>query len=153
MPSPDDGTVKRAKRGSRTHLSASRDSSRSTNRSALTDAELVDLDTTAALVRLVEREKPAAFDPSGHWVYILWGDFEKPVYIGETGDLLNRLGWHASNKRRHVWRVQLIPFDTLEQRKDAERRLIDFYQPLLNRPIGGYGKRRVPLHVKQTHRD
>ena len=118
----------------------------------LSAADIADLDTTAALVRLVEREKPAAFDPSGHWVYILWGDFEKPVYIGETGDLLNRLGWHASNKRQHVWRVQLIPFDTLEQRKDAERRLIDFYQPLLNRPIGGYGQRRPPLHVKQTHR-
>jgi predicted GIY-YIG superfamily endonuclease len=76
-----------------------------------------------------------AFDPHGFYVYLLWGaDDETPLYIGQSRNILSRLGSHmANNDRRYaVKSVQVIKCSGEATMKRTEAALIREYNPPLN---------------------
>lgn len=76
-----------------------------------------------------------AFDPNGFFVYILWGEDEsKPLYVGQSTNILARLGNHMQNNdRRHLVRkVRVIRCRSERHMDDTECRLIAKFQPTLN---------------------
>lgn len=76
-----------------------------------------------------------AFDPRGFFVYLLWGsDSDVPLYVGQSRNLLSRLGQHMSNPdRKHlVQRVQVMRCKNERDMCRTENRLITLYQPPLN---------------------
>jgi hypothetical protein len=88
-----------------------------------------------AVARVMERRHADRIPVLGHFVYILWGDDDKqPLYVGESGALLARLGWHYANRGRgrFIRSVQLLECATVEDRKATELLLIEHYQPPWN---------------------
>lgn len=76
----------------------------------------------------------AAFDPHGWFVYFLWGDDERPLYIGRSSNVLARLGAHLSHpeKRPAVRGVSMRRCDTEQVMIDLEEALIRRYRPPWN---------------------
>lgn len=90
---------------------------------------------TVAEKRVVEASIGDSFDPHGYFVYILWGDDpERPVYIGQSINVISRLGTHLSDrqKRSLTRRIQLIKCCGKRSMDSTEMRLIAEYKPLLN---------------------
>jgi len=84
------------------------------------------------------------FNPHGYYVYCLWGqDEEKPLYVGQSTNILSRLGSHLGDgrKRREVRRVSLIVCKGPRHMTTTEKRLIKHYQPEWN-SVGIERKRR-----------
>jgi predicted GIY-YIG superfamily endonuclease len=76
-----------------------------------------------------------SFDPHGYYVYLLWGENEdRPVYIGQSRNVLGRLGTHMQNpeKRCLVKSVQLIRCSGEATMKRTEAALIREYKPSMN---------------------
>lgn len=76
-----------------------------------------------------------AFDPKGWYVYILWGDDDEvPLYIGQSRNVLSRLGSHMSDaeKRASVSRIQLIKCAGERTMMRTEAALIREFRPYLN---------------------
>jgi hypothetical protein len=81
-----------------------------------------------------EYEQVEAFDVRGSFVYLLLDDHGEPLYVGESGNVLARLGSHMSDptKRRLVRHVKLIRRPSSTSRKALEKQLIGYLQPPLN---------------------
>lgn len=76
-----------------------------------------------------------SFDPRGSFVYLLWGkDTARPLYVGESGNVLQRLGAHMSDsgRRNRVERIQLISCASKTGRRALETQLIGKYRPPWN---------------------
>lgn len=64
-----------------------------------------------------------------HYVYILWSNKLKKVYIGETADVLSRLHQHNAGLQRYTKKgvpwifVAYIPFQTASEARKEEWRL------------------------------
>lgn len=74
------------------------------------------------------------FDPRGYFVYILRGANGEVLYVGQSSNILARLGTHLGDtkKQPHVHRVSLIRCADARAMSAAERRLIRTHQPLWN---------------------
>ena len=76
-----------------------------------------------------------SFDPHGYYVYLLWGDDdETPLYIGQSRNVLSRLGTHMQtpDKRSVVTSVQLIKCSGHSTMCRTEAALIREYKPPMN---------------------
>uniref|UniRef100_A1UJS0 Excinuclease ABC, C subunit domain protein n=2 Tax=unclassified Mycobacterium TaxID=2642494 RepID=A1UJS0_MYCSK len=85
-------------------------------------------------INVVAEHLDEFFNPHGGFVYLLWGeDPNTPLYVGQSTNILSRLGAHMGDKTKRalVKRVQLIRCST-EKLADTEWRLIQHYQPPLN---------------------
>lgn len=74
-------------------------------------------------------------DPRGFYVYLLWGeDPERPIYVGQSTNLLSRLGQHMTDaaKRDMTRRVTVVRCEDRAEMDRTEDRLIQCYQPVLN---------------------
>lgn len=92
-------------------------------------------DRRARLRHTVSSRIGDAFDPHGFYVYILWGvDDETPLYIGQSRNVLSRLGYHMTDKakRYEVKSVQLIKCSGKRTMDRTEAALIREYKPPLN---------------------
>jgi hypothetical protein len=69
----------------------------------------------------------------GFCVYVLWAD-TTPLYVGSSQNVLARVGSHLGEaaKRRAVTRVTITRYETRGAMLDAERALIERYNPPLN---------------------
>jgi len=88
-----------------------------------------------ALDGLVMQSLDSRIDPSGFYVYLLWGDDEtRPLYVGQSANFLSRLGSHMSDpgKRHRIRSVTVIRCQTERQMDTTELRLIRKYRPALN---------------------
>ena len=96
--------------------------------------ELVGLELRTS--KLVAKAIGTSFDPSGYFVYLLWGegDTDRPLYVGQSANILARLGQHigATHKRQLVRRVQLIKCDDRETMNTTEEQLIRQFHPVWN---------------------
>src|SRR5208283_4700464 len=89
----------------------------------------------AALARRIETTGIGeVFDPEGYFVYILWGADERPIYVGQSTNILSRLGSHLGDrtKRRLITKVQLVRCATRHVMDITEDDLIAHYRPQLN---------------------
>lgn len=76
-----------------------------------------------------------AIDPSGFFVYCLWGTSDRrPVYVGRSTNVVARLGSHMGDQVRRglVRRVTLTRCPDFESMCLLERQLIAQYRPELN---------------------
>lgn len=76
-----------------------------------------------------------AFDPRGFFVYCLWGESDQvPLYVGQSGNILNRLGSHLgeARKRHKVTRITLLRCKNRGAMDRTEQSLIRRYQPPWN---------------------
>jgi GIY-YIG catalytic domain len=78
-------------------------------------------------------------DPAGYYVYLLWAvrDDDAPVYVGSTGNILQRLGAHLGDyaKRAGIGWITLIRCTSERAMEDREAALIRRYRPRWNRDI------------------
>lgn len=74
----------------------------------------------------------------GPIVYVLYApDDDRPLYIGMTNELINRLAGHRNQKPRKAWyskidRVVVTRCDSSAEAADYERHLIRTLNPLHN---------------------
>lgn len=90
--------------------------------------------TSEAVARISDPE--ATFIPHGFFVYLLWGaDADRPMYVGQSRNILSRLGSHMQNPERgpHVHSVQLLRCESKKAMDEMERSLIVGYQPAWNK--------------------
>jgi hypothetical protein len=74
-----------------------------------------------------------AFNQQGFFVYLLIGHHDKPIYIGQSTNILSRLGSHMSgNKRELTSKVQIIRCRNKKSMNLTESILIKQHQPMLN---------------------
>jgi hypothetical protein len=83
--------------------------------------------------------RPLQVAPLGNYVYLLF-DAGRLVYIGETENLLIRVGRHVS-LGKHFDSAQYVTCSTREARKALECRLIRKLRPCLNRNLVNGGGR------------
>jgi hypothetical protein len=81
------------------------------------------------------------FDPAGFFVYLLWEskDAPKPIYVGQSMNILSRLGSHLTDRSRRYrirW-VTLFRCESASQMGETEHRLIRHYRPELNIIMNG----------------
>lgn len=99
---------------------------------------------TDAVCGLVAEAVVDSFDPRGYFVYVLWGSHpEVPVYVGQSTNILARLGSHLGDKAKRtlVERVQLIRCRGQHGMNRLEAELIYKYNPTLN--VSGTDKWRA----------
>lgn len=84
---------------------------------------------------LVATSIAEAFDPTGYFVYLIWGDDpETPLYVGKSTNILARLGAHMTSDKRPVTRqIQLFRCDDSDVMEITEARLIRHFRPPLNK--------------------
>lgn len=83
--------------------------------------------------------------PQGFFVYCLWGDdTTSPLYVGQSGNLLARLGHHFGDRTKcsTIRRVTLIRCATKQLMDSTETRLIKRHNPPWN-SIGVIGIPRI----------
>lgn len=88
-----------------------------------------------ALRGIVAGHSSANLPVAGLFCYILWGDDPAiPVYVGQSTNILARLGNHLQDKKKRslVRRVQLIECESIPAMMALESKLIIEYRPLLN---------------------
>lgn len=74
-------------------------------------------------------------DPTGFFVYILWErGVERPLYVGQSRNVLARLGQHLSNpdRKHRIAKVRLIKCADERTMCAHEKDLIEHFQPALN---------------------
>jgi hypothetical protein len=92
-------------------------------------------DDTARRAELLPVALDAGFDARGWFVYSLFEkDAEVPFYIGMSGNVLSRLGIHATapEKRKRLHRVTLIRCPSAHEARITERSMIEKYRPEMN---------------------
>jgi hypothetical protein len=101
----------------------------------LKDKELV----SAELFATDSRGIDGGIDPVGYYVYLLWETRGggKPVYVGKSANILNRLGAHLgdSSKRSRIRWVTFIRCASEEAMRHREAQLIRKYRPEWNKSI------------------
>lgn len=93
----------------------------------------------------------AEFNPQGFFVYLLWpARMDKPFYIGQSINVLARVGAHMANpdRRHRVERVTLVRCHDEQTMLETEARLIQFYEPELN--VLGPERQKVWRVITQT---
>lgn len=77
---------------------------------------------------------PQKFSPNGLCVYLLRDKNDEVVYVGQSKNVLSRLGAHASdkNKRPHMETVEMIWCRSKEDMDRIERELIVAHTPRFN---------------------
>lgn len=71
---------------------------------------------------------------SSHFVYMLWEDADRPVYVGSSPNVLAQLGEHLGDPdrgHRLAW-VTLVRCESADDATLLAARLIDHYQPEVN---------------------
>lgn len=70
-------------------------------------------------------------DPHGYFVYVLWGEDDRPLYVGQSSNVVARIGHHMADqgKREATKVIQLIRCPDREKMTELERRLIGEYRP------------------------
>jgi hypothetical protein len=83
---------------------------------------------------LLENLRVDVFDPHGFCVYLLWSDdTERPIYVGQSINVMGRVGSHmTSDKGPLTRRVQIVRCTSREQMCALEASLIELYQPPMN---------------------
>lgn len=73
-------------------------------------------------------------DPHGFHVYLLWGaSKDRPIYVGQSTNVLSRLGQHMiSEKRRLTRAVEILRLNSFKEMAETEKQLIVKFQPPLN---------------------
>jgi predicted GIY-YIG superfamily endonuclease len=84
------------------------------------------------VAQIVARKHADRLPATGNFVYIIWGDDERPLYIGQTAHLLQRLGWHYRNHRTKLKSVQLLECESRKAALWLEDVLIRVMRPLYN---------------------
>lgn len=89
---------------------------------------------TNGLINLAATPLRTGFHPHGFFVYLLRDAAGEVIYVGQSTNVLSRLGSHLNDrtKRRRVDRIDLIECSDRRQMDDVESRLISEYQPDLN---------------------
>jgi len=79
------------------------------------------------------------FVPFGHFVYLLWGpDEDRPLYIGQSINVLARLGKHVvASYAKDIRRVTIMRCSAAKEMTDTEAYLIAKHRPLLNVTLNG----------------
>ena len=97
-------------------------------------AERVERDRQANAARMVSANIGDSFDPHGYYVYLLWGaDPDKPLYVGQSSNILSRLGSHMSRRgKRHMTQQSGHPLQRQGTMDRTEWQLIRRYQPPWN---------------------
>jgi hypothetical protein len=74
------------------------------------------------------------FDPRGFFVYILWDAEDEAVYVGQSANILSRLGNHMQDaeKRGQTVRASFIRCETRREMDATEAWLISKLDPKLN---------------------
>lgn len=74
------------------------------------------------------------FDPRGNFVYALWDDADRLLYVGQSANVLARLGVHMSNqdRRSKIAAVTVMRCETRDIMHDTEQRLIREHAPPWN---------------------
>lgn len=92
------------------------------------------------------------FDPSGFFVYTLWGfdSSERPLYVGRSTNVISRVGQHLqkSERRSKVRCLTLLRLGDAEEMRATEERLIRFHDPEWNL----VGTRRNTKHIENQLR-
>jgi predicted GIY-YIG superfamily endonuclease len=73
--------------------------------------------------------------PQGYFVYILWGEDGNAVYVGQSTNVLSRIGYHMSKDKSKLTateHVELIRCDDRDDMNTAEISLIRKLKPALN---------------------
>lgn len=133
-------------------------------RTAIEEARQLKEDLAGLAVASLEQAFAA---PKGFYVYCLWGDdSERPLYIGKSANVFNRLGWHANRgtgnglvwdtshkgerefgERTLVTRVTLLKCDSREVMEHVEVELIARFRPFHNgaqKPRSGKSAYGIP---------
>jgi len=71
-------------------------------------------------------------DPRGWFVYILWNSANKVIYVGQSRNVLHRVGSHVVKHGDQIARVSLIRCASRRRMELTEDWLIDLFQPPLN---------------------
>jgi predicted GIY-YIG superfamily endonuclease len=83
------------------------------------------------------------FDPRGYFVYLLYADgSDTPFYVGQSRNLLGRLGTHIYTYGARIARLGVIRCETRSDQARTEAALIREHQPAEN--IIGVRPRRSP---------
>ena len=88
---------------------------------------------SSAQVRHWQPDPGGGFNPHGYFVYCLWGDDHScPIYVGQSTNVMGRLGSHVNTKGAQIRCVTLLRCRSQRQMEGIETRMIDHYQPPLN---------------------
>lgn len=73
--------------------------------------------------------------PHGFFVYILWGTANNAVYVGQSTNVLGRLGYHMSKDKKKLNATRYVELIRCSDRDDmnaTEIKLIRKLKPALN---------------------
>lgn len=98
---------------------------------------------------LVDRKHKDRLPVRGHFVYVLRTDDDRPLYVGQTGHLLQRMGWHYRNHGQRIATVQVLECKSRASALEIEDALIWALNPPHNRTLASYAeaptqRRRIP---------
>lgn len=99
----------------------------------------------------VVRDFEGGFDPRGCYVYVLWDQSGEPIYVGQSTNVLSRVGSHMSPGRKgpDVARVSFIRCASKESMCALERHMIFLLNPRLNIALNEH-KREEEWERRQT---
>lgn len=85
-----------------------------------------------------DRRQPLPFSPHGYYVYLLWGDRRyRPLYVGQSRNVLRRIGQHVSDYGELINDVDVIPCDSQEEMTSIEQAMIEALSPMWNFTFNG----------------
>lgn len=134
-PPQDDDDIRRFMYGLTHRLNEVIDRMGKLQQAVATTTEMRDLNRRQRLRHTVSARIGDAFDPHGFYVYILWGDDpDTPLYIGQSRNVLGRLGSHmqAADRRHDIRTIQLLKCSGKRTMDRTEAALIREYRPPLN---------------------
>jgi hypothetical protein len=70
--------------------------------------------------------------PNGYFVYFLYGTDDELLYVGQSANILARLGQHVKKLGRRISRIETTQYSTAWQMMRAERDAITSMNPVLN---------------------
>lgn len=95
-------------------------------------------------------------DPRGHYVYVAWGaDEARPLYIGKSSNVLNRLGQHSSVQPWYpeTVRFEFHAFESAKAAQDAETEAIFAFDPVWNRQRRATKAQLAEIQQRQIERE
>ncbi|MEN6544516.1 MAG: GIY-YIG nuclease family protein [Armatimonadia bacterium] len=86
----------------------------------------------------LDRRQRLPFSPHGCFVYLLWGnDRERPLYVGQSANVLRRLGQHIDERGRQIRDFEVISCDSRPEMDRLEQVLIETLKPMWNTTFNG----------------